>query len=48
MLVFNSSQTLGYKTFFILNSGEHEFVHANKIQITNNAKFFLAEHFHIY
>ena len=32
-----------YKTFFTLNSTEHEFFHANKSQITNNAKFFLAE-----
>ena len=34
----------GYKTFFMLNSAEHEIVHANKSQITNNCKFFLAKH----
>ena len=34
----------GYKTFFMLNSTEHETFHANKSQITNNAKFFLAKH----
>ena len=28
----------------MLNSTEHEIVHANKSQITNNAKFFLAKH----
>ena len=33
-----------YKTFFVLNSAEHEFFHANKSQITNNVKFFLAKH----
>ena len=32
----------GYKTFFMLNSAEHEIFHANKSQITNSAKFFLA------
>ena len=34
----------GYKTFFMLNSTEHEMFHANKSQITNNCKFFLAKH----
>ena len=34
----------GYKTFFMLKSTEHEIFHANKSQITNNAKFFLAKH----
>ena len=34
----------GYKTFFMLNSAEHEIFHANKSQITNNCKFFLAKH----
>ena len=34
----------GYKTFFMLNSAEHEIFHAHKSQITNNAKFFLAKH----
>ena len=34
----------GYKTFFMLNSAEHEIFHANKSQSTNNAKFFLAKH----
>ena len=32
----------GYKIVFMLNSIEHEIFHANKFQITNNAKFFLA------
>ena len=30
------------KLCFMLNSAEHDFFHANKSQITNNAKFFLA------
>ena len=34
----------GYKTFFILNSAEHEICPANEIQITNICKFFLAKH----
>ena len=34
----------GYKTFFMLNSAEHEIFPANKSQITNNCKFFLAKH----
>ena len=34
----------GYKHFFMLNSAEHEICHANKSQITNNCKFFLANH----
>ena len=34
----------GYKTFFMLNSTEHEIFHANNSQITNTAKFFLAKH----
>ena len=37
----------GYKTFFMLNSAEHEICHANKSQITKNANSFLlniAEH----
>ena len=34
-----------YKTFFMLNSAEHEiFCLANKSKITNNCKFFLAKH----
>ena len=33
----------GYKTFFMLNSTEHEICSANKFQITNNCKFFLAK-----
>ena len=33
-----------YKTFFMLNSAEHEFCPAYKSQITNNCKFFLAKH----
>ena len=34
----------GYKTFFVLNSAEHEIFPANKSQITNNCKFFLAKY----
>ena len=34
----------GYKTFFMLNSAEHEICPANKSQITNNCKFYLAKH----
>ena len=34
----------GYKTFFMLNSAEHEICPANKSQITDNCKFFLAKH----
>ena len=30
-------------TFFLLNSAEHEICPANKSQITNNCKFFLAK-----
>ena len=33
-----------YKTFFMLNATEHELFHANKSQITDNCKFFLAKH----
>ena len=33
----------GYKTFFMLNSAEHEICPANKSQITNNYIFFLAK-----
>ena len=32
----------GYKTFFMLNSAEHEICPVNKSQITNNCKFFLS------
>ena len=32
----------GYKTYFILNSAEHEIYPVNKSKITNNCKFFLA------
>ena len=39
-----SSWPRSNKTFFMLNSAEHEIFHANKSQITNNAKFFLAKH----
>ena len=31
----------GYKTFFMLNSAEHEICPANKSKITNDCKFFL-------
>ena len=34
----------GYKTFFMLNSAEHEICPADKSQITNNCNFFLAKH----
>ena len=34
----------GYKTFFMLNSAEHEICPANKSQITNNWKFCFAKH----
>ena len=34
----------GYKSFFMLNSSEHEICPANKSQITNNCKFFLVKH----
>ena len=34
----------GYKTFFMLNSAEHEIFPVNKSQVTNNCKFFLAKH----
>ena len=33
----------GYKMFFMLNSAEHEICPANKSQITNHCKFFLAK-----
>ena len=34
----------GYNFFFMLNSTEHEICRANKSQITNNCKLFLAKH----
>ena len=37
----------GYKTFFMLNSAEHEICPVNKSQISNKCKFFIlniAEH----
>ena len=34
----------GYKTFFMLNSAEHEICPANKSQITNKFKFLFAKH----
>ena len=34
----------GYKMIFMLNSAEHKICPANKSQITNNCKFFLATH----
>ena len=34
----------GYKTVFMLKSAKHEFFPANKSQITNSFKFFLAKH----
>ena len=33
-----------YKTFFMLNSAEHEIFPASKSEITNNGKFFLAKY----
>ena len=37
------SRARGYKTFFMLNSAEHEICPANISQITDNCKFFLAK-----
>ena len=34
----------GYKTFFMLSSGEYEICPVDKSQIANNCKFFLAKH----
>ena len=34
----------GHKTFFMLNSAEHEICPAYKSHITNNCKFYLAKH----
>ena len=34
----------GYKTFFMLNSAEHDIFPAKKSHNTNNHKFFLAKH----
>ena len=42
--LLNKIRPQGYKTFFMLNSTEHEICPANKSQITNNCKFFLAKH----
>ena len=41
---FSYTRPRGYKTFFMLNSAEHEICPVNKSQITNNCKFFLAKH----
>ena len=43
-LCFRAIWPQGYKTFFMLNSAEHEIFHSSTSQITNNAKFFLAKH----
>ena len=40
----NQIRPRGYKTFFMLNSTEHEICLANKSLITNNCKFFLVKH----
>ena len=40
----NSNRPQGYKAFSMLNSAEHKICPANKSQITNNSKFFGAEH----
>ena len=40
----SGDQAQGYKTFFMLNSAEHEICSANKSQVTNNSKIFLAQH----
>ena len=40
----NRFRARGYKTFFMLNSAEHEICPANISQITNNCKFFLARY----
>ena len=42
LLIIKITRPRGYKTFF--NSAEHEICPANKIQITNFSKFFLAKH----
>ena len=39
----NEFRLRGYKTFFMLNSAEHEIGPANKSKINNNLKFFLAK-----
>ena len=36
-----NSRPKGYKTFFVLNSAEHEIYPANKSQITSNCNSFL-------
>ena len=38
------SRPRDYKTFFMLNSAEHEICPANKSQLTNNGKSFLVKH----
>ena len=38
------SKPRGYKTFFMLNTAEHEICPANKSQITINCKLPLAKH----
>ena len=40
----NRSRVVSTKTFFMLNSAEHEIRPANKSQITNTCNFFLAKH----
>ena len=40
----HSSDPEVIKLFFMLNSTEYDIFHANKSQITNNAKLFLAKH----
>ena len=42
--VMKHSWPRGYKPFFMLTSAEHEICPANKSQITNMCKFFLAKH----
>ena len=37
------SQPRGYKTFFVLNSAEHEILNANKYKNVKNFSFFSAQ-----
>ena len=44
MLCSFETRPRGNKTFFMLNSAEHEIFPGNKFQIANDCKFFLAKH----
>ena len=37
-------QIRGYKTFFVLNSAEHEIYYAYEYQITSNCTHFVTKH----